>query len=163
MLSLDDFLIMTRSHPMGSGTQKLWVFPNGFGVVASCINPVEEERDNTWTLEIVKYVNVHRLAWAKATEEDKLGIPLKVSLKSTDMEKALVSFMNWCIDNPAAKAPELLPVVGDGVPDQPIPGVILPVAGNEEGAAAEATRSTTQASTKAAPSIQPIQDKGKRK
>ncbi len=140
-----DYLKFERGHPDGVGSQRLYLFPNGFGLVASfTIDP------DMWTLEIVKNVNLASKAWMAATESDQLPFPLKVGIAFEKVPKAIEDFTNWCLKQPPVETKFLAPVVGDGVPDQPpIPPAPTPIgAGNLAGGAGRPPASPASSTTK---------------
>lgn len=138
-----DYVKFERGHPEGIGSQRLYLFPNGFGLVAGfTIDP------EMWTLEIVKNVNLVTKAWMAATEEDQLPFPLKVGIHFEKVPKAIEDFTNWCLKQPVETMPLLAPIIGDTVEENTIP-VPPPIgAGNLAGEAKQTPASPASSSTK---------------
>lgn len=110
MTSITDYLLFERGHPLGHGSQRLYLFPCALGLVVENSKFVHNDSD-FYVATVVKDVNKVAHNWREATEDDKLDVPLKVAVRSVHIQKTIEDFAEWALKRPAKKAKAPQPVL----------------------------------------------------
>lgn len=96
MFNENEYLLFERGHPLGHGSQRVYLFPCGLGMSVEHSKFAHAD-ESFYVLTVIKDVNRVSLNWRHADESDKLDVPLRVSVRYDRVQKTVRDFAEWAL------------------------------------------------------------------